>query len=102
MAKIKIPFNQWSKNRLVNQTKKATSRYQKYGKVGDTFKVDGVEYELELVIKLPLWFIAEDLYHSEGAKSVEEFVAVWREIHPKRGYKPYDEVWYHHFKEWES
>ena len=30
MAKIKIPFNQWSKNRLVNQTKKATSRYKKY------------------------------------------------------------------------
>ena len=97
--KIKIPFNEWSKKRILNQTKKATSRYKKYGNVGDTFEVDGYKYELELVLKLPLWFITEDLYLSEGAKDSLELISIWKQIHPKKGFRPFDEVWYHHFKE---
>lgn len=97
--KIFIPFNEWSKERLANQTKKATSRYRKYGNVGDTFEVDDCEYQLELVIKLPLWFIAEELYLSEGAKTIKEFIDIWKDIHQRKGYRPFDEVWYHHFKE---
>ena len=96
---IEIPFNDWSKKRLINQTKKATSRTKKYGEVGDTFIVDGLVYTLELIIKVPLWFVAEDLYRSEGANSVDDFVSIWKEIHPRKGYRPFDEVWYHHFKE---
>ena len=96
---INIPMNDWSKARLFNQTKKATSRYKKYGEVGDKFEVDGFRYELELVIKVPLWFVIEDLYLSEGACSSKELQKVWEDIHPKRGYRPFDEVWYHHFKE---
>ena len=96
---IKIPFNEWSEERLENQSKKATSRYKKYGDVGDVFNVNGYFYELELVIKVPLWFVAEDLWSSEGAKSSDEFIRVWKEIHKRKGYKPFDMVWYHHFKE---
>ena len=96
---IKIPFNEWSKKRILNQTKKATSRYKKYGNVGDTFEVDGYKYELELVLKLPLWFITEDLYLSEGAKDSLELISIWKQIHSKKGFRPFDEVWYHHFKE---
>ena len=61
--KINIPFNDWSKEKLRSQNKKATSRNSKYGKVGDTFKVilfeNGlfIEYELELILRLPLWFV---------------------------------------------
>jgi len=99
MKKIKIPFNEWSKKRLLNQSKKATSRNKKYGDVGDVFTVDGFIYELELVIKVPLWFVSEDLYKSEGAKSSEEFINVWEDIHPRKGFRPFDKVWYHHFKE---
>lgn len=94
---IEIPFNIWSKNRISKQTKKATSRYKKYGNVGDTFIVDGFKYKLELIIKVPLWFIAEDLYRTEGANSKEEFIMIWEEIHPRKGFAPFDEVWYHHF-----
>ena len=97
--KIEIPFNDWSRERLDRQWKKATSRTKKYGEVGDWFRVDDVDYELELVIKIPLWFVAEDLYQSEGAESKEEFIDVWKSIHPKKGFKPFDMVWYHHFKE---
>ncbi len=46
--KITIPFNDWSKERLRGQLKKATSRYKKYGDVGDTFIVQGYSYELDL------------------------------------------------------
>lgn len=96
---IIIPFNFWSRMRLTNQFKRATSRYTKYGNVGDTFSVDGFKYELELILKLPLWFVVEELYLSEGAKSSDELEEVWKEIHPKKGFRPFDEVWYHHFKE---
>lgn len=99
MSEIEIPFNDWSKERLRGQLKKATSRYKKYGDVGDLFTIQGYSYELELVIKVPLWFIAEDLYQSEGANSSDEFKKIWVEIHPKKGFRPFDEVWYHHFKE---
>ena len=94
-----IPFNDWSKQRLRNQTKRATTRTKKYGKVGDQFTCNGFTYEIELILKVPLWFVAEDLYASEGANSYNEFVEVWRSIHPRRGYRPFDMVWYHHFKE---
>ena len=96
---IKIPFNEWSIERLENQLKKATSRYKKYGNVGDIFIINGYRYELELVIKVPLWFVAEDLFKSEGAESSSEFIQVWKSIHKRKGYRAFDMVWYHHFKE---
>ena len=102
MAEINIPFNDWSKGKLAIQTKKATSRYSKYGKVEDTFLVDEFKYELELILRLPLWFVAENLYRSEGANSKEEFIEVWESIHPRKGFRPFDLVWYHHFKEIEG
>ena len=97
--RIEIPFNDWSKERLLHQTKKATSRTKKYGDIGDWFRVDDFDYEIELVIKVPLWFVAEDLFRSEGAESSEEFIEVWKSIHKRKGYRPFDMVWYHHFKE---
>lgn len=99
MTEIELPFNMWSRIRIDSQQKKATSRYKKYGTVGDTFKVENKNYELELVIKLPLWFVSEDLYRSEGADTLQEFIGIWKEIHPKKDFRPFDEVWYHHFKE---
>ena len=95
---VGIPFNRWSRERIRTGRKRATSRYKKLAKAGDMFVVDGVEYEIDLVVKLPLWFITKELYVSEGAESEEELVKVWLEIHPRRGFRAYDEVWYHHFK----
>jgi len=96
---ISIPFNDWSKARLAAHCKRATSRYKKYGNVGDEFIVDGYKYQIELVIKLPLWLISEELYKSEGCVSKKEFIDVWEQIHKRRGLRPFDEVWYHHFKQ---
>ena len=103
--KIKIPFNDWSKKRIFSQEKKATTRYKKYGNVGDIFEVefglwDEVRtYELDLVIKVPLWFVIEDLWRTEGAISSFELEQVWKDIHKKKGVLPFDMVWFHHFKE---
>ena len=96
--KIKIPFNAWSMERLALGTKRATSRTKKYGNIGDTFTADGMKFELDLIIKVPQWFVAEVLYRSEGAITTAEFIDVWTSIHKLKGYSPFDEVWYHHFK----
>lgn len=95
--KINIPFNEWSKERL-GITKFGTSRNKKYGDVGDLFIVGKYEYQLIHVIKLPLVFIRNVLYEWEGAESSEEFEQVWNDIHPKKGFVPDQEVWYHHFR----
>lgn len=99
MARIKIPFNLWSQDKLNCSLKKATSRYKKYAEVGDTFLMGGRVYYINLVVKLPLWFIRNYLYESEGCKSPEEFENIWIGIHEKRGFRLKDEVWYHHFTE---
>lgn len=97
MTEVKIPFNLWSQDKLLWQLKKATSRYKKYAEVGDEFKIQTKTYYINLVEKLPLWFIRNYLYESEGCKTPEEFVKIWIEIHPKRGFRMMDKVWYHHF-----
>jgi hypothetical protein len=98
MTEIKIPFNDWSEERLKLMVKNATSRTKKYGEPGDTFIVDGTEYMLELVIQLPLWFIAQELFRAEGAMNTIEFIDIWKSIHPLKGYVSTQVVWYHHFK----
>jgi len=98
MSEIKIPFNVWSKSRLSVGCKTATSRTKRYGKVGDVFIVDGIRYELILVVKLPLWFIADNFYKSEGAFSSQEFINVWISIHPRKGFDKNEYVWYHLFR----
>ena len=102
MTKISIPFNTWSKERLNNRTKTATSRTKKYGKVGNTFIVNKTRYKLDLIVKLPLWFIAKCLYSTEGCDNSSEFEMIWCEIHPIKKWVRDQEVWYHHFFEMEK
>ena len=96
---IEIPFNKWSLKKLENGIKYATSRNKKYGEVGDTFNVNGSKYQLTVVTKLPLWFIAFHLHKTEGCKRPIDFENIWKEIHPKKGWKDTQVVWYHHFVE---
>ena len=94
---IEIPFNEWSRKRL-GITKFGTTRNKKYGETGDLFIVDGYEYQLIHVIKLPLIFVRNVLYGMEGASCPEEFEKVWIEIHPRKGFEIDKKVWYHHFR----
>lgn len=92
---IVIPFNNWSRKKLKTH-KRATSRSQVYGEVGDWFIVDGVKYEIKEVIKFPLWFIAEFLWYIEGAENKEEFIRVWKGIHYGR-YGEHKQYYVHFF-----
>ena len=96
---IKIPFNLWSQEKFLRRLKNATSRYKKYAEVGDTFVLQTKRYYINLVVKLPLWFIRNYLYESEGCATPEEFEDIWIDIHKRRGFRMKDMVWYHHFTE---
>jgi len=110
MSEIKIPFNEWSKTRLL--FKRCTSRNRKYGEVGDTFVcnyesiITGderiIKYQITHIEKVTLGFVAEHLYKLEGASLPEEFIKVWEDIHPVIGFVPTQKVWVHVFKEIEK
>jgi hypothetical protein len=103
MVEIEIPFNEWSRDKLkYGKICTCTSRTKRYGYEGDTFRVDFGEYyaiyRLTHVVRLPLWLVRDYLYKAEGATSTSDFVRVWKEIHPKRGFEPDDIVYTHFFK----
>ncbi|MDD3492291.1 MAG: hypothetical protein PHZ19_02180 [Candidatus Thermoplasmatota archaeon] len=94
-----IPFNGWSRQALLERGKMCTSRRERkkeYGEVGDYFYVVD-RHRIKAILRLPLWFVKEFLYQTEGARSPEEFVAVWETIHTKTGYVPEQEVWVYFF-----
>mgnify|MGYP000508473649 CR=1 FL=1 len=103
--KIEIPFNKWSKERLYEERKCATTRNKKYGNVGDWFEVifkdkDEIrKYQLIEVTKTLLRSVASFRWKEEGADSPEEFKKIWKEIHPRKGWMAEQEVWFHLFRE---
>jgi len=96
---IEIKFKDWSKERLKKGWKTATSRTKPHGKKGDTFTVNSKQYKIHFVHKMPLWFVADNLYETEGAMEPIEFINIWKEIHPGKGWQPEQEVYYHYFTE---
>lgn len=99
MAKIHIPFNKWSRDRLKTGRKTATTRTKRYGNVGDTFEVDGKTYVITDVRRTKLGTVAYGHFSEEGCSRPSEFIEVWRKIHPIKGFDPHEDVWIHFFKE---
>lgn len=97
MSDVRIPFNTWSKLRLQDGKKSATSRSKRYGKPGDTFEVDGDVFAILHVEKVSLGFVAEFMFKAEGCQNPQEFREVWKAIHIKRGFDPHEVVWLHTF-----
>lgn len=98
MPEVDIPMNGWSEERLAQERKWATSRTERYGEPGDTFEVNGIEYVLTHIVKVPLGVVAEQFYDIEGADSRAEFIEVWEDIHYRRGFDPEWSVWLHLFR----
>ena len=73
-----------------------TSRTRKYGTTGDRFEAFGAVFELIEITKLRLGMVVHH-YREEGCDSKEHFVEVWRQIHPREGFDPDQEVWVHKF-----
>jgi len=110
-----IPFNSWSFSRLdigngdAHRHKTATSRHNKYGKVGSIFSPELVlgngnritrpdlKFKLVSIRKKFLGTIALNHYYEEGAESADEFISTWKNIH-KGKFDPKDQVWFHQFE----
>jgi hypothetical protein len=97
-SKINIPFNAWSKERIKNGIKTMTSRYKRYGRPGDYYVVDDEKYILVEQYQIKLELVKLMYWQNEGAESPEEFEKIWKEIHPRRGFRPDDWVWAHEFE----
>jgi|APHM01.1.fsa_nt_gi hypothetical protein len=98
MTEVEIPFNGWSKERLREGAKTATSRTKRYGDPGDVFEVEGQVYVLTHVVQLPLGIVANHFTEEEGAASYGEFIEVWQDLHPTKGYTPDRQVHLHLFR----
>ena len=80
----KILFNRWSRERINQGRKFATSRTRKWA-----------DSRVVMVLRLPLWFVRDFLWQVEGADSPEEFEKVWRSIF--RGRFDKDKIVFTHF-----
>lgn len=92
-----VPFKEQFKKQLTNGEKTRTTRTEKIGDVGDEFQAFGMVFELTEVAKHPFKFIVASYYREEGFKTPEDFIMLWKKIHPKK-YKDTDEFWCHKFK----
>ncbi len=86
----KLPFNDWSKDKIRRGKKKCTSRTHKYP---DDPRVDKI-------IRLPFWFIKKFLYELEGAGSQEELQKVVNQIFRKEVSE--DRMFWVHFGEFKE
>jgi len=98
MAKIEIPFNSWSRDKIQKGIKTTTCRTGRLGKRGDFFSVDMTRYVLIGVLSYKLEIVAKQFYKEEGCKSPEEFKEVWKSLHPYAGYQSSQNVFLHFFR----
>lgn len=95
---IKIPFNADFERLILEGKKTATSRTKRYGEVGDCFEAFGKEFFITDIQKLCLGIIATFHYEEEGFETPKEFAKCWAELHPRKGFDPYQYVYFISFK----
>ena len=95
--KVHIPFKERFREALLNDVKTLTSRTKRYGTYGDTFEAFGHEFEITEVFKAQLDIIA-GFWDREGCSSKEDFIEVWKKIHPRKRFIPEQQVYVHVFR----
>jgi hypothetical protein len=96
--KIEVPFNAWSKERILDGRKTATSRTKALGECGDWFPVGDKKFVMLRIFPTTLNEVANFKFKKEGARSIAEFIKVWKSIY--RGQYDGDRtVYFHEFKE---
>lgn len=96
---INIPFNLWSRQKLEDGVKSATTRRKRYGLPGDQFIVNDRAYELTAVKRVTLETVKNECWKVEGCNNADHFKKIWVEIHRRMGFIPHMRVWIHFFKE---
>lgn len=99
---ITVPFLPEFRDRLLSGRKTATSRTKRLGSVGDSFTAFGATFKLLAVVKCQLRDVALLWFREEGFETPDEFKAIWKRIHPKRGYVETDKVYLHVFEQVEA
>lgn len=94
---VRIPFRPYFKEPLLNDIKVFTARPYPMGAKGDTFTAFGAQFEIDYVKLVNLEEVSE-LWKEEGCTSIEHFIEIWNNIHPKSGYNPKKRVYLHHFR----
>lgn len=99
---LRLPFMPQMVAAILAGTKTCTSRTRRYGRAGDVLESDAGPLRLTKVWRGDVASVAARRYVEEGFSSPDDFLAVWREIHPKaraQGYSPhFDRVWVHEFE----
>lgn len=96
--KVRLPCLPRWREKMLSGVKVCTSRREQCGDVGDTFVVFGVTFEITDVVPETLLVVSRDLYIAEGCESPEEFVEVWAQLHPYKGFVPKQTVYVHWFR----
>ncbi len=93
-----ISFNNRFRQPMINGAKTCTSRPRQMANVGDCFQTFGEYFIITEVNQMTLDFAANGLWKEEGTKSPEDFISIWKVIHPFRGFDPNWIVYVHWFK----
>jgi len=93
---IKIPFMERFKEPMLNGTKTMTSRTKIYGAKGDFFEAFCHGFRLDSIDAQPFKII-ELQWQAEGCSSKEDFLAVWKQIHPRKTFEPDELLFVHRF-----
>jgi hypothetical protein len=93
---IKIPFKERFREPLLNQTKDWTTRTKAMGKPHDYFEAFGATFRLDEVFQVSLKYIISH-WKREGCTSEQDFIDVWKSIHPKRKFDLEETFWVHSF-----
>jgi hypothetical protein len=94
---IQLPFKEQFREDMLAGKKTKTSRTKKYGSIGDTFKAFEATFIIVDQCEEELQFVAEHYYMDEGFNKPKEFIDIWKEIHPRKGWDPKQKVWVHEF-----
>ncbi len=81
---------------MLNGTKTMTSRTKIYGAKGDFFEAFGSGFRLDSVDAQPFKVISAQ-WKAEGCSSLDDFLGVWREIHPRKMFEPDELLFVHRF-----
>ena len=96
--KVEIPFEERWRTGMLSGKKIYTTRTKKYGKPGDTFEAFGALFELKSILRPYLGSVAKAYFKGEGCGKPIEFVEIWRQLHPRKGFDPLQIVYLHIFE----
>lgn len=96
-----IPFHNEFWPQIERGEKTATTRNQRYGKVGDVLDwgdpTNPRKLRLTAVERVPLAWVGDNAFREEGFADRAGFVQAWCGIHPGAGWTPEKRVWFHRF-----